>query len=153
HLLEEHGDEVPELHRRASVWFEHNAQPSAAIRHALSGNDFPRAADLMELAIPQMQRNRQEAEIRSWARMLPDEVVRVRPVLGIGFVGGLASGSEFDTVEERLQDIERLTRPPTPAGGRPQPPPPEAVVVDEQTYQLLPGGIEMYRAALDLARG
>ncbi len=153
HLLEEHGDEVPELHRRASVWFEHNAEPSEAIRHALSGNDFARAADLMELAIPALRRNRQEAQIRSWVGRLPDEVVQVRPVLGMGFVGALASGSEFDSVEKRLQDIERFVRPPTSTGARPEPPPPEAVVVDEEEYQRLPGGIEMYRAALDLARG
>ncbi len=153
HLLEEYGDDVPELHRRASVWFEHNAEPSEAIRHALSGRDFHRAADLMERAMPKLFQNRQEAEVRSWIPMLPDEVVRVRPVLGMGFVGALASGSEFDSVEERLQVIELLVGPPTRDGAGPYLPQPEAVVVDQEWFQSLPGNIEMYRSAQDLASG
>ena len=153
HLLAEHGDDVPELHRRASVWFEHDDEPAEAVRHALSGGDLARAADLMELTIPALRRTRQEAQIRGWARLLPDEVVRDRPVLGMGFVGALASSSEFDSIEQRLHDIERFVRPATAPGAPLGPPAPPAVVVDEEEYQRLPGGIEMYRAALDLARG
>ena len=45
----------PELHRRASEWYERNGEPSEAIRHALAAEDFERAADLVELAIPAMR--------------------------------------------------------------------------------------------------
>ena len=48
-LLDEQPDDVPELHRRASDWYEQNGDPSEAIRHAMAGNDFDRAADLIEL--------------------------------------------------------------------------------------------------------
>ena len=41
-----------ELHRRASDWYEQNGERSEAIRHALAGEDFERAADLVELAVP-----------------------------------------------------------------------------------------------------
>ncbi|MDQ1616346.1 MAG: hypothetical protein QOJ60_2285, partial [Actinomycetota bacterium] len=119
HLLADHGDDVPKLHRRASTWFEQNAEPSEAIRHAVAGNDPDRAADLMELAFRHMLRDRREAEVRSWLSMLPADVVRRRPVLGMGFVAALASGSEFDTVEERLRDIERFTRPSSGADAGP----------------------------------
>ena len=51
-LLDEQPDGVPELHRRASEWYEQNGDRSEAIRHALAGEDFERAADLVELAIP-----------------------------------------------------------------------------------------------------
>jgi LuxR family transcriptional regulator, maltose regulon positive regulatory protein len=153
HLLADRGDEVPELHRRASEWFEHNAEPSEAIRHAVAGKDHDRAADLMELAFRHMLRDRQEAEVRSWVRLLPAEVVRRRPVLGMGFVAALASGSEFDTVEERLQDIEQSMLPSVDGDVGGDPDPSDIVVVDELGYLRLPGNIALYRAAMDLARG
>jgi LuxR family transcriptional regulator, maltose regulon positive regulatory protein len=45
HLLDEQADEVPDLHRRASAWFEQNGEPSEAIRHAVAAKDFERAAE------------------------------------------------------------------------------------------------------------
>ena len=67
-LLDEQPDRVPELHRRASVWYEQNGEQSEAIRHALAAQDFERAADLVELAIPAMRRSRQEAALAWLAR-------------------------------------------------------------------------------------
>ena len=54
-LLDEQPEDVPELHRRASDWYEQNGERSEAIRHALAGEDFERAADLVELAIPALR--------------------------------------------------------------------------------------------------
>ena len=51
-LLDEQPGQVPELHRRASAWYEQNGERSLAIGHALAAGDFGRAADLVELAIP-----------------------------------------------------------------------------------------------------
>ena len=89
HLLDEQPDDVPDLHRRASAWYEQNGERSEAIRHALAAEDFERAADLVELAIPAMRRSRQEATLRGWLEALPDELVRVRPVLSVGYAGAL----------------------------------------------------------------
>jgi LuxR family transcriptional regulator, maltose regulon positive regulatory protein len=152
HLQEDYGDEVPELHRRASVWFEQNGEPSAAIDHALAGKDLSRAADLMELTIPAVRRERREAEFGRWVGLLPDEVVRVRPVLGIFFVGALAQVSDFDTLTGRLSDIERSLGV-APGGTWPEQPPSDVVVVDLTEFQRLPGTVELYRAALALAGG
>src|SRR6476619_2568530 len=58
HLLDERADEVADLHRRASRWFDQHEQPIPAVRHALAAGDTERAADLVELAIPKLQRNR-----------------------------------------------------------------------------------------------
>ena len=59
HLMAEQPDQVSALHRRASEWYEHNGSTDNAIRHALAAEDFERAADLIELAVPEMRRNRQ----------------------------------------------------------------------------------------------
>ncbi len=65
-LLDEQPGQLPELHRRASAWYERSGEPSEAIRHALAAGDFGRAADLVELAIPAMRRTRQEATVQGW---------------------------------------------------------------------------------------
>ena len=116
HLLDEQPDRVADLHRGASRWYEQHGEPSQAIRHALAAGDVERAAELVELAIPALRRDRQEATIRGWLDALPDEVVRVRPVLAVGFIGALMAGGEFEGVEDRLRDVERWLEP--TGGGR-----------------------------------
>jgi DNA-binding SARP family transcriptional activator len=157
-LLDEQPGQVPDLHRRASAWHEQNGEPQVAIGHALAAEDFGRAADLVELAIPAMRRARQEATVRGWLEVLPlgvlpDEVVRVRPVLSVHFAGALLSGGEFEGVEARLRDAERwLDATTAPHEGAPARPA-EMVVADEEEYRRLPAEIEVYRSALALAQG
>ena len=87
HLMAEQPDQVPALHRRASEWYEQNGSAADAIRHALAAEDFERAADLIELAVPAMRRSRQEATLLGWLKALPDELVRARPVLSVDYAG------------------------------------------------------------------
>src|SRR5919199_1550229 len=61
HLRAEQPNQVPMLHRRASEWYERHGSAADAIRHALAAEDFERAAGLVELAVPEMLRSRQEA--------------------------------------------------------------------------------------------
>ncbi len=118
----------------------------------MAAGDVDRAADLIELAIPELRRNRQDATIRGWLDVIPDAVVRVRPVLAICFIGALMAVNEFDAVEPRLNDVERWLEPTgdlaatwtRPAG---------MVVVDEPEFLRLPAAVELYRAALALVRG
>ena len=142
-LLDERPGQVPDLHRRASDWHEQNDERPVAISHALAAEDFGRAADLVELAIPAMRRTRQEAAVRRWLEALPDELVRMRPVLSVNFAGALLTTGEMEGVEERLRDAERRLDA-TPAG--------VAAAIGEE-YRRLPAAIEAYRAALAMARG
>ena len=152
HLLDEQPDHVADLHRRASDWYQHHDEPSEAIRHALAGGHFVRAAELVELAIPAMRRSRREAAVRGWLTALPDDVVRVRPVLCVAFAGALLTVGEFDGVEARLRDAERWLNPPGSAGEAP-PASAEVVIVDAEEFRRLPAMIGLYRAALALTRG
>jgi len=152
-LLDEQPGQVPDLHRRASEWYAQNGELSEAVDHALAAGDFERAAGLVELAIPAMRRTRQEVRLRGWLEVLPDEVVRVRPVLSVYFAGALLLGGEFEGVEGRLRDAERWLEPPTGGYEEPQVPSAEMVVADEEEYRRLPATIQLYRSALALARG
>jgi LuxR family maltose regulon positive regulatory protein len=152
-LLDEQPGQVADLHRRASQWYERNGGPSEAIGHALAAGDFERAAGLVELAILAMRRTRQETTVRGWLEVLPDEVVRVRPVLSVYFAGVLLISGELEGVEGRLRDAERWLEPATGERAEPQVPSAEMVVTDEEEYRRLPAVIAMYRAGQALARG
>ena len=139
------------LHQRAAEWLHTNGDDSQAIQHALAAEDFDRAAEIMELAIPDLRRDRREGELASWVRQLQEDVVRTRPVLAVQFIGSLAQISEFDGLESRLDDIEKLLR---PDGGQwPDRPTAGLVVVDDDAYRSLPATMAMYRAALALVSG
>ena len=139
HLTDEQPDRVPGLHRRASAWYQQNGEQSEAIRHALAAGDFGRAADLIELAIPAMRRSRQEAAVRAWLEAIPGELVRVRPVLSVGFAAALLGRGEPEGVEARLRDAERWLGTPTGIGNGSQAPSAEMVVLDEEEFRRLPG--------------
>ena len=152
-LLDEQPDQVPDLHRRASEWYEQNGELSEAIRHALAGGDFERAADLIEVAIPALRRGRQEVTLRRWLETLPDELIRARPVLNVGYVGALMVSGELDGVEGRLLDAERWLDASAGAMEGPDVPSAATVVVDEEQLRRLPAEIAIYRAALARALG
>jgi LuxR family maltose regulon positive regulatory protein len=146
YLKEEQPDRVLTLHRRASEWYEQNGSPADAIRHALAAEDFERAAGLVELAWPAMDRSVQSATWLSWVKALPDELVRTRPVLSIGYAWALLDGGEMEAAEARLRDAERWLEPTVDMNERPEPPSSEMVVVDEEHFRSLPASIATARA-------
>jgi LuxR family maltose regulon positive regulatory protein len=146
-LLDEHPEHVRELHRRASDWYDRNGERPDAIGHAMAGEDFERAADLVELSIRAMSQARQEATLRGWLDALPDEVFEGRPVLSIGYVGVLMQSGAFEGVEARLRDAERWLARATGDGREPNGWPAATAAVDDEELQRLPTQIAIYRAA------
>ena len=137
-LLNEQPDQVPLLHRRASEWHEQNGNRSEAIRHAIAGRDFERAADLVELAMPETTRYRQDALRRTWLETLPAEIVRRRPVLSNLFAGTLLVHGETEGVAAYLHDAEAGLN--GELG--------ETRYADEEAFRTLRGSIEIHRAGL-----
>ena len=155
HLKEEQPDQVSALHQRASEWYEQHGSAADAIRHVLAAKDFERAATLIELAVPEMRRNRQGATVTElgWLKALPDELVHFRPVLSVDYAYALVGGGELEAVEARLQDAERWLDTTSDLSEQPDSQPPGMVVVDEEEFRRLPGMIALLRAAQALARG
>jgi LuxR family maltose regulon positive regulatory protein len=153
HLRAEQPDLVATLHRRASAWYEQQGAAADAIRHALAAGDFAHAADLVEPALPEMRRRREAATLLRWVKALPDELVRMRPVLSAVYASALLATGELADVEARLRDAERWLDPPADRHGRPDAPAAGMVVVDEEAFRLLPGSIALFRAGLALVLG
>jgi LuxR family maltose regulon positive regulatory protein len=152
-LMAEQPDQVSTLHRRASEWYEQNGSAADAIRHALAAEDFERAADLVELAVPEMRRSRQEATLLGWLKALPDELFRCRPVLSVSYAGALLAGGEVEGVEDRLRDAELWLDTTADMSERAEAPSAEMVVVHEEAFRRLPGSIAVHRAGQALAVG
>ncbi len=107
HLMAELPDEVSTLHRRASIWYEQHGESANAIRHALAAQEFERAADLIEMELPGMRKTRQDAMLLGWFRLLPEEVLHIRPVLNVGYAYALLSDGKLEDALARLRDAEQ----------------------------------------------
>jgi LuxR family maltose regulon positive regulatory protein len=144
-LADERPDDAPTLHRRASDWFHAAGDLEAAVRHALAAGDMHLAADRVEAAIPGLLRERREGVIRRWVEQLPPDLTAQRPVLAVGFIGALMASNEFEDIDRRLREVERLMSDPAgPAGW---------VVVDQAQLARLPAAVQTYRAAFCLVSG
>ncbi|MFC5830036.1 LuxR C-terminal-related transcriptional regulator [Nonomuraea insulae] len=144
-MLAEQPDLVPLLHQRASQWYERHDLAEEAVRHAVAARDFDRGAYLMELAVPAMRRNRQEAMLLGWLKALPDDVVRRSPVLSVFYGHMLMVSGALDAVSPRLDDAERALAA-VPDGSAPR-------WAETEELSTLPATIAVYRASLAQARG
>jgi LuxR family maltose regulon positive regulatory protein len=145
----EQPDQVAVLHRRASAWYEQNHLTADAIHHAFAAQDFACAARLIELSWPAIFNGFQPATWLGWVKELPEEIVRLRPVLSVGYAWTLLDCGELQGVEERLRDAERwLDEAAELATVETQ-----MVVVNQEEFQSLPSTIAMGRAYLAHAIG
>jgi LuxR family maltose regulon positive regulatory protein len=148
HLSDESPELVAELHRRACDWFAANGDPAEAIEHAIAGGHHARAADLLERALRDLARDRQEAMLRDWVERLPERVLAARPVLSNGYAGALMSTGQFEDVERHLRNAERWLE--TPADEQHEL---QMVVADDEGLRDLAAGVAVHRAGLALATG
>ncbi len=152
-LSDESTDLVSGLHQRASDWYADNGAWPEAIEHAIAGGLFERAAELVELTMPATRRDRQEAALRRWLELLPEEILAVRPVLSNGLAGALLSTGATHGVDKALRDAERWIDGPAEetrgTGTRTGP----MVVVDEEEFRRLPAAVAVHRAGLALVTG
>lgn len=143
HLVQEHPEQVSTLHQRASAWYQQNGLFPDAIRHSLTAGDYEKAAGLVEQVWSGMDRNRQSAQWLEWAKVLPDDIVRSRPVLSAGYAWALLDCGKLETGEARLRDAEKCLEKDTS----------EIVVVDEEEFRFLPATIATARTYHSLAVG
>ena len=142
-LVDEDPDLVADLHRRASIWHEHNDDRVEAIGHAVAGRHFERAAELIEQAASGVRQRREEGTLHRWLEALPEDVFADRPVLAITLVGARMASGNTTGVEATLELVESTLK-------RPAPPP---VYFDEEQFRALPAQVLVYRAAVALLAG
>ncbi|MEM7031815.1 MAG: LuxR C-terminal-related transcriptional regulator [Chloroflexota bacterium] len=158
-LKEDEPERVPVLHQRASEWYEQHGFRTEAIHHALAANDFAKAADLVELTWPTRHRSEfRSAELLDWLETIPDDFIRARPSLSVGYAWELLNGGQFEAAETQLQNAERWMTLTDDASADPKSVKFELdglvmVVSDEVEFRLLPTEIASARAYLAQAFG
>jgi LuxR family maltose regulon positive regulatory protein len=152
-LMEEQSDSIPTLHRRASEWYEQNGSLPDAIHHVLAAEDFERAAGLIELAWPAMEKIFQSNSWLGWAKALPDDLVRARPVLSVDLAWAFLLDGDLEAATSRLQDAERWLDTTTEMSKRLETSSAEVVVVDEEQFHSLPATIATAHTYAALAVG
>jgi len=137
-------EQIATLHQRASAWYAQHGLPAEAVRHALAIGDYEQVAALAERTWRDMDRRYQSATWLGWVKALPDEFVRVRPVLSAQYAWALLDSGEMEAAETRLRDAERWLD----MGDQPKTAAARMVVVDEAEFQSLPITIANARAYL-----
>lgn len=147
-LMEQEPGMVITLHKRASTWYEQNGSLADAVRHALIAKDYERAASLAELAWPAMDRSCQSATWLAWAKELPDELIRIRPVLNVAYAWALLENGHLEDCEIRLRAAEKWLDTTSEINEVPEDPSYGMVVVDKEQFRHLPVTITNARAYL-----
>jgi LuxR family maltose regulon positive regulatory protein len=103
-------ESIPELHRRASRWYEENGDIQAAVEHALRDTDLTQAAQLIERhALPKLYEG-QVTRVLGWFDRLPEAALECAPMLCISKAWALAMmqrGSRRNEVEGALHTAEQ----------------------------------------------
>ncbi|HEV8191978.1 MAG TPA: hypothetical protein VGP82_10910, partial [Ktedonobacterales bacterium] len=95
------------LHMRAADWHARNGSRDEAVRHAVVAADFEHAAVVIEGEAGELLLRGQSATLRAWINTLPDAYVRSRPLLNYFAAWALLFAGQTETVEPRLNEVER----------------------------------------------
>jgi len=106
-LQQDQPELLPELHRRASAWYEQHGLVDAAVEHALGAGDFQLAARLIKANTRPLLLRGEVVTLLRWMQALPAEVVRDQPRLGLCKSWALLVSGQFDAVEPQLQPVEQ----------------------------------------------
>ena len=66
---------IPELHRRASAWYQRTGEVTEAINHAIAGHDFPAASELLAAHWNEVVSMGGLRTVEMWLMALPERVV------------------------------------------------------------------------------
>jgi LuxR family transcriptional regulator, maltose regulon positive regulatory protein len=90
-------DRAPELHGRASDWYEGHEDAVGAIDHAIAAHDVPRAGRLIWDSALQHAARGTDAVIRGWLSRFTEEERSRTPILALAAAGGcLAAGDLYE---------------------------------------------------------
>lgn len=107
-LRREHPERIRELHSRAAAWYEENGWVSEAVGHALSAEDYERAADLVERVVGEMWFRGEVLTLLGWLESLPERAKRRRPRLLLEHATALMWVGRLEGVESLVQEAERI---------------------------------------------
>jgi len=107
--LRESGREtIPELHRRASQWYENEGLPDEAIQHALAAGDMQGAARLVDGIASNLVVRAESYKLLKYVEQLPSDSRQAFPMLGVWYAWALLFMGQLESVEPALTLAEAL---------------------------------------------
>jgi LuxR family maltose regulon positive regulatory protein len=103
-------ENLASLHQRACAWLAQHDLRAEAIDHAIAGEDFERAADLIESTAAAPILEGIPTTVQNWINALPDRLVRERPYLCIIHAWTFHANGQREAVEPALHDAEHALR-------------------------------------------
>jgi LuxR family maltose regulon positive regulatory protein len=98
-----YSQQLPELHRRASRWYEENDMITEAIDQTLAEKDFDRAMELIENHTQPTLMRSEFATVLRWIEALPEDLVCTRPLLCVYHaLGLLMAGAPMSRIQAQL---------------------------------------------------
>jgi LuxR family maltose regulon positive regulatory protein len=98
---------VPDLHRRASAWYEQHDLIGDALHHARLAPDLDRAMRLVEEHTHELVFGGQTHTVLNWLASLPNELVRTHPRLCLSQALLLLFSGHLGEALQRLQEAEQ----------------------------------------------
>ena len=152
-LRQNHPEQLSKLHRSASEWYEQKSLWSDAIHHAFASENLERVADLIELVWVPMNTSYQSVTWLGWAKILPDELIRSRPVLSAACGWASLDAGDLESAERYFQDAERWLDAKKSANEQLEDPSAKRIVLDDEKLRTLSTSIANGRAYLAQALG
>jgi len=109
-LRESERDTIPELHRRASQWFENEGWVDEAIQHALAAGDLESATRLVDGIAAVLIVRRESYKLVKFVEQLPSDLCQGYPMLCIWHAWALLYMGQMERVEPALTLIEANQR-------------------------------------------
>lgn len=99
---------IPELHQRASIWFEKYGDIEASINHSLAAEDWDNANRLIDLHLPKYLENGQMTTIFKWLEQFPKGELYKRPKLCVQVAEMYSQAGLIDRIDPLLDNAEEI---------------------------------------------
>jgi LuxR family transcriptional regulator, maltose regulon positive regulatory protein len=107
HRLEaDRGIEIPELHRRAALWYASQELWTEAVQHAIAAGDPDRAISWIKNCAMALIKRGDLFTLLEWQRQFPDKLIRGQPEVRLAIAWGLALALRFDEALQLATEIE-----------------------------------------------
>jgi LuxR family maltose regulon positive regulatory protein len=103
--------QIASLHQRASQWFESEGYIPEAIEHALAGQDWTRAAQLIGQANERMFKHGEAVTLAGWLERFPREMILVRADFCLTYAWALLLTEKYAQAGPVLAQAEKLADP------------------------------------------
>jgi LuxR family maltose regulon positive regulatory protein len=100
------GNEIPELHRRAALWYASQELWTEAVQHAIAAGDSNRAIGWIKNCAMALIKRGDLFTLLEWQRQFPDELMRDQCEVRLAIAWGLALALRFGEALKLATDIE-----------------------------------------------